>query len=60
MEKRKYITPTLKEVSFKTELGFAGSTDRMGLNQMEADAFEANYDVQGNEVSTYQTERWSW
>lgn len=58
MEKRTYITPTLKEVTFKTELGFAGSIDKLGLNQMEG--FEENYEVQGNEVTAYQTERWSW
>lgn len=58
MEKRTYITPTLKEVTFKTELGFAGSIDKLGLNQMED--FEENYEVQGNEVTAYQTERWSW
>ena len=58
MEKRTYITPTLKEVTFKTELGFAGSIDKLGLNQMED--FEENYKVQGNEVTAYQTERWSW
>lgn len=58
MGKRTYITPTLKEVTFKTELGFAGSIDKLGLNQMED--FEENYEVQGNEVTAYQTERWSW
>lgn len=66
MNKKKYITPLIKQVKFRVESGFATShtTPENELHLIDIDIPESEntwgYQSQGNEASTYNKEQWTW